>query len=154
MYSPTTTPCILSDNKDLWDGYSRVTIKKANGRSISVGEHRLMYAKSHNMSLADMKHLVVMHKCDVRNCVNPEHLILGTVAMNNKDKQDKGRNVTHFVEGNQFAKLGTGNTRLTEEQVIEIRARWQEAQTALAKEFNVTQAAISGILLRKTWKHI
>jgi hypothetical protein len=106
------------------------------------------------MSLADMKHLVVMHKCDVRNCINPEHLMLGTVAMNNQDKQNKGRNVTHFVEGNQFAKLGAGNTRLTADQVLEIRAKWRERQVDLAKEYGVTQAAISSILLRKTWKDI
>jgi hypothetical protein len=80
--------------------------------------------------------------------------MLGTVAMNNQDKQNKGRNITHFVAGNQFAKLGTGNTRLTAETVLEIRRRSRESQTALAKEFGVTQAAISGILLRKTWKDI
>jgi hypothetical protein len=114
----------------------------------------MVYAKAHNMSLADMKHLVVLHKCDVRNCINPEHLMLGTVAMNNQDKQNKGRNITHFVEGNQFAKLGTGNTRLTAAQVLEIRAKWRERQIDLAKEYGVTQAAISGILLRKTWKDI
>jgi len=106
------------------------------------------------MSLADMKHLVVLHKCDVRNCINPEHLMLGTVAMNNQDKQNKGRNITHFVKGNQFAKLGTGNTRLTEAQVLEIRSKWRGRQVDLAKEYGVTQAAISGILLRKTWQHI
>lgn len=154
MYPPITTPCIISPYCVNSDGYAHEKVKTSNGRYLSVKAHRIAYAKAHSMSLADMKHLVVMHKCDVRNCINPDHLMLGTVAMNNQDKQDKGRNVTHFVEGNKFAKLGTGNTRLTKEQVLEIRARWQETQVALAKEFGVTQAAISGILLRKTWKDI
>lgn len=154
MYAPITTPCIISQLAPNSDGYVSFRVTTGTGRVKSVKQHRLVYAKAHNMSLADMKHLVVMHKCDVRNCINPDHLMLGTVAMNNQDKQTKGRNITHFVEGNQFAKLGIGNTRLTAEQVLEIRAKWRERQMDLAKEYGVTQAAISGILLRKTWKDI
>lgn len=31
------------------------------------------------------------HKCDVRLCVNPEHLFEGTIRDNNKDMDSKGR---------------------------------------------------------------
>lgn len=153
MYPLITTPCILSDFAPNSDGYVELHITTASGRRTSVKQHRFVYARYHKMSLSDMKNLVVMHKCDVRNCINPEHLMLGTVAMNNQDKLDKGRNVP-FPLGNQYAKLGTGNTRLTVEQVLEIRRRSDELQTVLAKEFKVTQAAISSILSRKTWKHV
>lgn len=40
------------------------------------------------------KSICVLHKCDVRNCVNPEHLWLGAIAENNADRDAKGRLVS------------------------------------------------------------
>jgi hypothetical protein len=46
------------------------------------------------------KGLDVLHKCDVRRCVNPEHLFLGTASDNMLDASAKGRIARFFGSAN------------------------------------------------------
>lgn len=95
--------------------------------------------------------LCVLHRCDVRNCVNPAHLFLGTRDDNNKDRMRKGRGGSHLIAG-EFNK----NSKLTETQVREIRERRASGATtvALAAEYGVTTPLISYIVKRRIWKHV
>lgn len=88
--------------------------------------------------------LYVCHRCDNPSCVNPEHLFLGTHADNMLDCKSKGR----FASGENH-----GNANLSDAQVIEIRLRYSDGErgTDLAKEFGVSQQAISKIIRGISW---
>lgn len=98
--------------------------------------------------------LDVLHRCDNKWCVNPDHLFVGTKQDNQRDKVEKGRQ----AKGETI-----GGHKLTDEQIQEIRRRYKlkrgyhdpiNGQGALARDFNTTQANISLIVRGKAWKHV
>ena len=84
------------------------------------------------------KGMWVLHKCDNRKCVNPEHLFLGDSIANIKDMDKKGRRGTR--------------SNLTESQVDEIKKLLSKrvTQQEIANIFGVHQTTISKIKLGKT----
>ncbi len=117
---------------------------------------RVLY-KAHRASLFfsgnDVpSHLHCCHTCDNPRCVNPNHLWMGTVQDNMRDRQNKGRTRTGHLHGED----NTG-AKLTEEAVLFIRANYdgkEYSQTKLAKMFGVCKTNIRNVLNRKSWKHI
>ena len=85
--------------------------------------------------------MLVCHRCDVRACVRPDHLFLGSYADNAQDMAQKARH-----------RPG----RLTDEQVREIRRRAAdgESQEALGNRFGLTQSHISLVAGRRRYRHV
>lgn len=88
----------------------------------------------------------VCHRCDVKACVNPDHLFLGTALDNMRDKVAKGRHVASSGERN-------GSAKLSVDKVARIREA-RGAQRDIAALFGVSQTLISQIKLRKIWRHL
>ena len=90
----------------------------------------------------------VLHKCDVKCCVNPDHLYLGSHADNMRDRDARGLT----AKGEMLVR-----NVLTESDVREIRRRYCAgglSQHVLANEFGVHQGTIHSVVRTKTWKHV
>ena len=115
-------------------------IFQVNGKKYRA--HRISWQLEHGPIPRGMK---ILHECDNPPCVKLTHLFLGTQADNVRDATNKGR----MAKGYQ-----TGKSKVTEDQVREIRSLEGTNQYELAKRFNITQPTISNIMNRRTWRHI
>lgn len=111
-------------------GYGRVGVLGKNRLA-----HRVIYEQVHG----PIQHGIhVLHKCDNPSCVNPDHLFLGT----------------HSDNMNDMARKGRSNSKLSKEDVIQIRKLRSSGYTLkdIADEFNVTFENVHYITINKTWK--
>jgi hypothetical protein len=91
--------------------------------------------------------MCVLHSCDIRKCVNPDHLFLGTLGDNNRDRTIKGRSVR-----GPFSR----NSVVTEEMVLEIRKLricGNEYRT-IADKFSIKWDLVRKICKNVVWKHV
>jgi hypothetical protein len=79
----TTTDCWIWASAITGRGYG-----KFFHRPTTYSAHRFSY-QHHNGKIPTGMH--VLHRCDVKRCVNPAHLFLGTNFDNIQDKMRKGR---------------------------------------------------------------
>lgn len=122
-------------------GYGQM---KLNGSSFRA--HRASWIK-HNGPIPEG--LNVLHSCDNRRCINPDHLFLGTHQDNMDDRENKGRGACHKGDNN-------GRASLSSNDVFRIRARLTEGVSCaiLAREYNVTWTTIQNIKVGRTWRHL
>jgi hypothetical protein len=96
----------------------------------------------------DMSMPIIRHQCNNPSCVNPEHLLPGTVQDNMNDKVNANR---------QSKGANHGTAKLTETQVLEIRSKYKPriyTLKMLSQEYNISLEPIRRIIERRTWKHI
>lgn len=115
--------------------------------TIKTGAHRFSWELV-NGKIPDG--LFVLHKCDNRKCVNPNHLFLGTNQDNMNDRNFKNRQAKLRGELN-------GVSVLKDKDILEIRNKYEKEgiiQSELARMYSVTPQHIWQIVHYKQWKHI
>ena len=121
------------------------------------------HRKSWRLFRGEIGDLFVCHRCDVRACVNPDHLFLGTQKDNVRDAIRKGRMATGERHGthtkprsicrggrNHSAKLM--DSEVSELKKVVLHAR--KPQWMIGALYGVTQASISRIRMEKTWRNV
>lgn len=126
-------------------GYGQITM----GRQV-YRTHRAAY----RVAYGDIPNgLCVCHSCDVRRCINPEHLHLGTAADNHQECRDRRRN---FPPPHIYGEAHP-RSRLTESDVINIREMVNTHGITIAqvaRSYGVNWRTIKLIQIGAAWKQL
>lgn len=138
----------------LWKGH---LAKTGYGRfriSHYADSHRMAHRAAYSLFVGDPGDMMVCHKCDVRSCVNPDHLFLGTAADNMQDAARKGR-MNWKPEETRNLPVGSAHhqAKITEAQAIAIRASTEKG-IVLARRYGLSNVTISRIRRRLIWRHL
>lgn len=131
--------CLLWKGSLATQGYGRL---KLGGKAVYA--HRAAYEEWVGPIPDGM---LVLHSCDVRGCINPLHLSVGTHRDNMSDMVRKGRSPRSRGERNG------GGRKLTESQVVRI-LRDPRKRKEIAADYGVSVRMIGKIRARKLWAHI
>ena len=136
--------CVPEPNSGCWlwsgdvngGGYARV----------EPFRHRNGQREAWRAAFGDPGDAHVLHRCDMRCCLNPDHLFLGSNADNVADKVAKSRQARSQGEQHPAAVL-------TDAQVMEI---YHDARplSAIAAALGVTKATVNDIRSGKHWAHL
>lgn len=130
----------------LWTGFinKKTGYAQSKYRSVHMPAHQFSY-KTFKGPIS--KGMCVCHTCDIRQCVNPDHLFLGNQKDNALDMVEKGRD----LHGEKAP-----SNKLKEYEVLEIIKLRKEGKILieLAKKFNVSISTISHICNRDSWKYL
>jgi hypothetical protein len=94
--------------------------------------------------------LDILHSCDTPSCCEVSHLRAGTDKENARDRDTRHRRRPPTGSLN-------GQARLTEQQVLEIRATYRgtlKHQKELAEKYEIRQSTVCDIVYERSWKHL
>lgn len=136
--------CWIWQKSKMRNGYGRYAL----GGGGVTGAHRASY----EAFVGDIPiGMDVCHRCDVRPCVNPEHLFAGTRSENIRDAFQKGRMSPNKVHGSSHPSSKLQEADVT---VILIRRQAGDTKSAIARDFGVTPRVITLIENGEAWKHV
>ena len=128
------------------DGYGKIAGILNGKRYVPKGAQMLAHRVSwiiHRGDIPDGEGFhgtVIMHKCDNRLCVNPEHLMLGTQADNVADMISKGRKRSNTPKG-----VLHWNASIKDTAAIELIRSTKRNTKALAEKYKVSICTIKRI---------
>jgi len=139
-------------------GYGWISLGRKNDGGESA--HRVSW-RLHFGEIPDG--MFVCHRCDVRRCVNPTHLFLGTHEDNMRDMREKGRAPSGDRHGRRINPAcvpvgeAVGTAKLSDASVAEILATYFAGGAStvdLAARYGVAATTVQKIVRGEQWEHI
>lgn len=133
--------CLEWNGCKLSSGYGIIRVSGKNVRA-----HRIALERKLGRQITPG--MLACHSCNNPSCCSPAHLREGTTQDNMNDKVNSDRQ----LKGEE-----NGNSKLTQNQVIEIRIRKQNESITnqkLGDFYGVKKACIAKILRKEKWVHV
>lgn len=141
----------VDQSGDCWEWTGHLT-RPGYGAFWVDGKDRGAHRVSWELALGPVPDgLWVLHRCDNRRCVRPDHLFLGDVLINTRDMDAKGRRIKATGRG-----VAAANAKLNDDKVRDMRARHAAGETysSIARLYGVTPSAAQKVIDRKRWAHV
>jgi len=138
------------DDDECWEWQACVESQWGYGQFSVDGDARSAHRVAYKLEKGSIGDMFVLHTCDNRTCVNPNHLYLGTHEDNMNDRDERGRTYSGKGEDNSFSSLN-------DDEVAVIKWKIQETQITLkeiAGEYGVSLSAVGEISRGSTWTHV
>jgi hypothetical protein len=131
----------------IWTGYIGVGgYGHMSVRNRKKTDHKYAHRHSFERSNGPVPHgMIVLHSCDNRWCVNPEHLSVGTHQENMDDMVSRGRSL---VNNKNSAKIDIETARKV------YMATLLYSQTEVARQFSISQPLVSMIRNGRVWPEV
>ena len=141
LSKPDKNGCILWKGWKNNHGYGKFSI----GKKYKFA-HRMAYELFVSTIPIDLQ---VLHKCDVRDCCNIDHLYVGTHADNMRDVSERNR---HNNVGSK-----NGHAKLNEKDALYIKEALRlktKTCAQLARDFNTSESCMHDIKHGRSWRDL
>jgi hypothetical protein len=135
---------------DCWLWTARLNRKGYGEFRFVDGSTQLAHRVSWMLAYGAFSQRCVLHKCDVRRCVRPDHFFEGTKGDNNRDMYAKGRGFRgqHGPSGER-----NGQAKLTRNDVVAIRNSSLSSRK-IAPLYGICFQAVIAIRAGKIWREL
>jgi len=150
-YGPKNDPILYPMcNEDCWeflgriekDGYGRIEVDQ----NVSMLAHRLSYIiYTGNIPSG----LLVRHLCDIKRCVNPKHLILGTHMDNRNDAVNRNR--IPFGENTNATRLKNDDIK---QILLDTLNNKYKNVNEICEHYDILPVTLSFVFSGHTWKSV
>ena len=135
-----TTKCWVWSGEMATNGYGKIKV---------FGRYKSAHRFSHELNNGPIEEgMEILHSCDNRKCVNPDHLRQGTHAENMQEAAERGR----MRSGKDHPMYGKKNPRPKQANPVRVLGKKYTSQNEAERCLGLSHGTVRYWLQRKPWK--